>query len=1222
MANYNIDAIYNGNTSLPGTERVRIDSSGNIGIGTATPSTKLHIYENANRVTYISQNDNHTARFEAYGTATAIDTTASNGIFFRINSGDIVKFAADGNVGIGTSTARAPLDIYRASNPFIRVNGGGAYSYIQMDDGTSTGYLIKNTSSGTSNGALAGAMYTYTDSGKAFQHIHASTPLFTILSGGNVGIGTTSPAYKLEVNGNFAAGGTSTIGTTYPQLTLNGTTNQHAYLIINRTNYESGIQFQTSGTTKWWMYMPSGNDAALRFYTNQNSSGDILNLTNTGNVGIGTTSPVAKLDINGTSNFAANVYHSVGGQKFFAGSGGTYSYFYTGTTALNIINSNDTSTLITILNGGNVGIGTTSPNKKLQIIGSFGKGLNLYEVPIDNLGAVGTQAKRYEIARVFIDYNDWNNTGPVEIEVRESYYSDGRYKRYLFSYGYNSNNAGSLWLVEDAGRGANDFKAEVGSAAQVSGDIYYVPIYIDLDYYQYVDVLVRTNRPRTTNASSASGGVIYINESPTGSNISSFSPDEVTYISLASSKTYLGYSGNVGIGTSSPAQKLHIDTSTGTLATRDNGDGALWSTLSTSKTIGLSSGDNYAQSSNYSWMKITGGASGSIQFAVNSLTMTIVDGKVGIGTTSPASPLTAQSNANQLRLQTTSGPTSYFANIGSRYDSARPFTIEVANGASTATEYFGIYADSGGANNRIALLNGSVGIGTTAPAYKLDVYQTSNDSVIRSKTTTAGAYVYLDSGTDGYFGVNLVNAGTGKWFMGSYGTTSFTITKGIADTEYFRINTNGNVGIGTSSPKQKLDVSGAGGKIAITNTGTTDYSELVFYEGNSVKADIWVNGSTQATYAGVNSMNILQNSNAPIVFYTNGINERMRISADGNVGIGTSSPVQKLSVVGNIYLPQGNYITWNNGDCEIGGIFGYHLVFRTYTGVSMTEKLRIESDGNVGIGTTIPLYKLDVNGSVNANNIRTTTQIGGTTGTIQSFVTPGIYSNASSTGNAIAISSNTTFANQGAWANLGLHQTTSNANDLTAKVYLGIGGWYQNSGTGIPVYIGGGFSSNSSSVLSVVPVDAAGNGNVGIGTTNPSQKLDVNGTIKATSYIGDFTGRLVRTSTTQTITGNSALTIDVAAAYIHVITVAASGGIFGISSVTYNNRKANPEVDEIILIFKWPASGSGSVNISNTIGDIPFNYGKATVTRLTSYKGTTGFWIAETVASNIDYTNL
>ena len=88
-----------------------ITNTGNVGIGTTSPSSRVHIYENANRVTYITQNNNHTARFEAYGTATAIDTTASNGIFFRINGGDIVKFAADGNVGIGTSLPGKKLDV-------------------------------------------------------------------------------------------------------------------------------------------------------------------------------------------------------------------------------------------------------------------------------------------------------------------------------------------------------------------------------------------------------------------------------------------------------------------------------------------------------------------------------------------------------------------------------------------------------------------------------------------------------------------------------------------------------------------------------------------------------------------------------------------------------------------------------------------------------------------------------------------------------------------------------------------------------------------------------------------------------------------------------------------------------------------------------------------------------------------------------------------------------
>jgi hypothetical protein len=100
---------------VPGSGTVRDlylqRDGGNIGVGLNNPSVKVHIYENANRVTYITQNNNHTARFEAYGTATAIDTTASNGIFFRINGGDIVKFAADGNVGIGTSLPGKKLDV-------------------------------------------------------------------------------------------------------------------------------------------------------------------------------------------------------------------------------------------------------------------------------------------------------------------------------------------------------------------------------------------------------------------------------------------------------------------------------------------------------------------------------------------------------------------------------------------------------------------------------------------------------------------------------------------------------------------------------------------------------------------------------------------------------------------------------------------------------------------------------------------------------------------------------------------------------------------------------------------------------------------------------------------------------------------------------------------------------------------------------------------------------
>lgn len=92
------------------------------------------------------------------------------------------------------------------NSPYVKIRAtSGGVSYLWLNDGTSNGYLIKNTTNATDNGALAGALYTYTDSNKAFQHIHSGTPLFTILSNGNTGIGTVTPAYKLEVNGSFAA---------------------------------------------------------------------------------------------------------------------------------------------------------------------------------------------------------------------------------------------------------------------------------------------------------------------------------------------------------------------------------------------------------------------------------------------------------------------------------------------------------------------------------------------------------------------------------------------------------------------------------------------------------------------------------------------------------------------------------------------------------------------------------------------------------------------------------------------------------------------------------------------------------------------------------------------------------------------------------------------------------------------------------------------------------
>jgi hypothetical protein len=163
--------------------------------------------------------------------------------------------------------------------------------------------------------------------------------------------------------------------------------------------------------------------------------------------------------------------------------------------------------------------------------------------------------------------------------------------------------------------------------------------------------------------------------------------------------------------------------------------------------------------------------------------------------------------------------------------------------------------------------------------------------------------------------------------------------------EKMTIMPNGNVGIGTTSPDSKLNVSGNGVPVL---SGTT-LSNVGFKISN--------NDNNYGMLFGTNSNGhgLIQQRR------TDGVETYYNLFLQphgGNVGIGTATPATKLDVSGVINL--NNNLSWANGNADINGQ-DTNLKFRTYTGSALTEKMRILADGKVGIGTATPTERLQIN---------------------------------------------------------------------------------------------------------------------------------------------------------------------------------------------------------------------------------------------------------------------
>ena len=278
-------ALYVGHSADNGTSPVNdlvIDSSGNVGIGTAAPDSLLHVGTGDNLdgtdVSITLGGDTVNTRQalitkKIQSSDRALELYAASGgssediRFFRDNTNETMRIDSSGNVGIGTTSPGVTLDVFDTSaagdntvarfryNSSTTAETGGRLQFTNAS-GTELGYIKSNVESGTAVGLTFG---TFSSS--------ATAERMRIDSSGQVGIGTSSPSHKLHVEGSVSGDWVSQI-------------------------------YNTHASNGFGLKIRAGDDANVTaFYVADVSNTGLFSILGSGDVGIGTTSPANNLHI-------------------------------------------------------------------------------------------------------------------------------------------------------------------------------------------------------------------------------------------------------------------------------------------------------------------------------------------------------------------------------------------------------------------------------------------------------------------------------------------------------------------------------------------------------------------------------------------------------------------------------------------------------------------------------------------------------------------------------------------------------------------------------------------------------------------------------------------------------------------------------------------------------------------------------------------------------------
>ena len=986
--------------------------AGNLGVGAVNPTDKLQVQSAAGDSTTVSiinsssgqaklwlqagGSTNRAARIDFLNTQasstvprwTLINDYDQNGTnsFGFVNAANtrVLNILQSGNVGVGTTDPGIKLDIYGNSNTdiaqigAIRVSNGSANPTLATLDNTSTTnystFNFTNIFSGDLHlrsywgvsidlndggfGDSASATQTRITSSSSFTVNRRSSStafsnLFTVRNSGSVGIGFTNPSYTLDVNGNSRIGRdlyiSGNIAGNYGNRLVVGTTDTS--YTLQDTNLRPTIQANgaypvvslnhtvTSNTSHGPTLQFTCNGVGNQFVIGSNGSGTFLSM---GYSNAGDWNPHNGIaGYNGTSFFHAGIDGYIG-----LGAVGDW--------------------------GPN---GSGNPAYHLHFKGE-NNATNGHAALFDNQVNAANNGSGFLFRHLYGNHS-WGIVSEYRVE------SNGGTDRpsILFSTGYNTD----TWSVGFGGYQDSNFRINYDHGHRNSGwgttalqitrtsDVtafgsLRAPIFYDSDdtsYYVNPNSISRIRGLVIAGDSSSQstldqlGFWAVVNGVPNTTSAIGFK--QVGGIWAEHGRTGLGYNTYFTMDTPGRGWIFRKGTVGGSDYTGTNvfsisnndGEttiGSSWGTSNTFAALNVSQGQGSANTT-YRDIDLRGSWASGEGHAIT------------------ATHATTANNIVAQMVFEYNGPGSRIK-WGRFYHSADQSTYPLQLISDGAGAY--LHLSQGATPTSVGALPGNTRI--ICDAHSGNNYFTFRNT---SDNNTQSGLIFQDNNIGGYVIFNNYSAGSlgDSMIYGAYQDhifqtgTSDTIT---GKTEVLRIKQNGNVGIGTTDPNTKLHI----------------------FSSETAANLLRINNGTQSLYLGVNNgaggSYVFEGGNNALRLGTNDT-ERLRISSGGNIGIGTTDPLQKLDVRGNFllavdgttathitqkpYTINGGTLSWEGSAGQLfsitnnltsGSIFSVNDVSGIPSiDVDANGTIQLGAyGGNIGVGVTNPTQKLDVNGAL------------------------------------------------------------------------------------------------------------------------------------------------------------------------------------------------------------------------------------------------------------------